>query len=46
VGEPIVVDGDTLARLEDRFEVRAHGEALLKGKLRPVAVFSIVGERA
>jgi len=46
VGEPLVVDADTLSRLEDRFHVRAHGEVLLKGKARPVAVFSITAERA
>jgi class 3 adenylate cyclase len=46
VGEPLVVDGDTLTRLEDRFHARSHGEALLKGKAHPVAVFSISGERA
>ena len=45
VGEPLIVDGDTLSRLEDRFDVRSHGEARLKGKSRPVAVFSISGER-
>lgn len=46
VGEPLIVDGDTLSRLENRFDVRSHGEARLKGKARPVAVFSISGERA
>jgi class 3 adenylate cyclase len=46
VGEPLVVDGETLSRLDDRFEVRSHGETRLKGKARPVAVFSISGERA
>ena len=46
VGEPLIVDGDTLSRLENRFDFRSHGEARLKGKVRPVAVFSISGERA
>ena len=32
VGEPLIVDGDTLSRLDDRFDVRSHGEARLKGK--------------
>jgi adenylate cyclase len=45
VGEPLIVDGDTLSRLDDRFDVRSHGEARLKGKARPVMVFSISGER-
>jgi adenylate cyclase len=45
VGEPLIVDGDTLSRLDDRFEVRSHGEAQLKGLARPVAVFSISAER-
>ena len=45
VGQPLVVDGDTLSQLENRFDVRSHGEARLKGKARPVAVYSISGER-
>ena len=40
-----IVDGDTLSRLDDRFDVRSHGEARLKGKARPVTVYSISGER-
>jgi class 3 adenylate cyclase len=46
VGERLVVDGETMTRLGDRFEVRSHGEARLKGKARPIAVYSIASERA
>jgi adenylate cyclase len=44
-GESLLVDGDTLDRLGDAFKVRSHGEARLKGKARPVAVYSVHGER-
>ena len=45
IGEPLLVDSETISRLEDRFDVRSHGEVRLKGKARPVAVFSVSAER-
>ena len=45
IGEPLLVDSETISQLEDRFDVRSHGEVRLKGKARPVAVFSVSAER-
>ncbi len=41
----IIVSEFTLAKLGDRFEVRALGDVKVKGKERPVAIYELVGRR-
>ncbi|HVO35667.1 MAG TPA: adenylate/guanylate cyclase domain-containing protein, partial [Gemmatimonadales bacterium] len=42
----IIVSEFTLAKLGDRFDVRALGEVKVKGKERPVAIYELLGRRA
>ena len=42
----IIVSEFTLAKLGDRFEVRALGDVKVKGKERPVAIYELLGRTA
>lgn len=42
----IIVSEFTLAKLGDRFDVRALGDVKVKGKERPVAIYELLGRRA
>jgi len=42
----IIISEFTLAKLGDRFEVRALGDVKVKGKERPVAIYELLGRRA
>ena len=42
----IIISEFTLAKLGDRFEVRALGDVKVKGKEKPVAIFELLGRRA
>jgi len=41
----IIISEFTLAKLGDRFDVRALGDVKVKGKERPVAIFELLGRR-
>ena len=42
----IIVSEFTLAKLGDRFDVRALGDVKVKGKERPVAIYELLGRKA
>jgi len=42
----IIISEFTLAKLGDRFEVRALGDVKVKGKERPVTIYELLGRRA
>jgi adenylate cyclase len=42
----IIISEFTLAKLGDRFAVRALGDVTVKGKERPVAIFELLGRKA